>query len=51
MTAEITALNLKHGDYTFEVSASGYKKEYFNVYVSGSDQEKDFSIYPSLARG
>ena len=23
------------GDYTFEVSASGYKKEYFNVYVSG----------------
>ena len=27
--------------YSFEVSASGYKKEYFNVYVSGADQEKE----------
>ena len=45
------SVELETGDYTFEVSASGYKKEYFNVYVSGADQEKDFSISPSLAEG
>lgn len=45
------SVELETGDYTFEVSASGYKKEYFNVYVSGADQKKDFSISPSLAEG
>ena len=45
--------DLEPGDYTVEVSANGYNKEYFDLYVSntGSPIEKDFSVSRSLGSG
>lgn len=45
--------DLEPGDYTVEVSASGYNKEYYDLYVSntGSPVIKDFSISRSLGLG
>lgn len=45
--------DLESGDYTVEVSANGYNKEYYDLYVSntGSPVEKDFSVSRSLGSG
>lgn len=45
--------DLETGDYTVEVSASGYNKEYYDLYLSntGSPVEKDFSVSRSLGSG
>ncbi len=44
------SVNLNPGDYTVEVDASGYNKEYYALYVTntGSDVEKNFSVSTSL---
>lgn len=45
--------DLEPGDYTVEVSANGYNKEYCDLFVSNTESaiEKDFSISRSLGSG
>lgn len=45
------SVELEPGDYTVEITADGYNTEYFDLYVSDTDNDKEqvFSISPVLA--
>lgn len=45
-------LNVPIGDYTLELNASGYIRDYYNIYISGNgENEKDLVLSPSVSSG
>ena len=45
-------LSIPAGDYTLELSAGGYVRDYYNIYVSGGgENQKDLVVSPSIASG